>query len=98
MTPLLPAAAERRRTFTVVTLGCTKNVVDSEGIEQVLAAAGRVCVEDPADADDIVVNTCGFIGAAKQESVDTILGLAARKREGQSLVASGCLVERYAAE
>jgi ribosomal protein S12 methylthiotransferase len=94
----LPARRERPRTFTVVTLGCTKNVVDSEGIEQVLAGDGRVRVDDPEDADVVVVNTCGFIGAAKQESVDTILRIAASKREGQALIASGCLVERYAAE
>jgi ribosomal protein S12 methylthiotransferase len=86
------------RTFTVVTLGCTKNVVDSEGIEQVLTADGRVRVAEPEDADVVIVNTCGFIGPAKQESVDTMLRLASRKREGQALVASGCLIERYAAE
>jgi ribosomal protein S12 methylthiotransferase len=91
-------AEKQRGTFDVVTLGCTKNVVDSEGIEQVLAAAGRVRIETPADADVVIVNTCGFIGPAKQESVDAILGLAAGKREGQALIASGCLVERYAAE
>src|SRR5687767_11523326 len=94
----LTARAQRPRTFAVVTLGCTKNVVDSEGIEQVLAADGRTRVDSPDDADVVIVNTCGFIGPAKQESVDTILGLAARKRTGQALVASGCLVERYAAE
>ncbi len=86
------------RTFTVVTLGCTKNVVDSEGIEQVLTAVGQTRVEDPGDADVVIVNTCGFIGPAKQESVDTILKLAAEKRKGQTLIASGCLIERYADE
>jgi len=85
-------------TFTVVTLGCTKNVVDSEGIEQTLTASGRRAVADPADADVVIVNTCGFIGASKQESVDTLLALAERKRPDQVLVASGCLIERYAAE
>jgi ribosomal protein S12 methylthiotransferase len=90
--------SEHRRTFSIVTLGCTKNVVDSEGIEQVLVRDGRESVADPADADVVIVNTCGFIGASKQESIDAILGLAAHKRPGQILVASGCLIERYAAE
>jgi ribosomal protein S12 methylthiotransferase len=87
-----------QRTFTIVTLGCTKNVVDSEGIEQTLEAAGRMSVGSPHEADAIIVNTCGFIGASKQESIDTLLELAAAKRADQVLVASGCLVERYAAE
>jgi ribosomal protein S12 methylthiotransferase len=84
--------------FAMVTLGCTKNVVDSEGIEQVLARDGHVQVADPSEADAVVVNTCGFIGAAKQESVDTLLRLAEGKRDGQVLIASGCLIERYAAD
>jgi len=88
----------RPRTFTVVTLGCTKNVVDSEGIDQVLSSAGQTRVENPRDADVVIVNTCGFIGPAKQESIDTILKLAAEKHEGQALIASGCLIERYAGE
>ncbi|MBM2811062.1 MAG: MiaB-like tRNA modifying enzyme YliG, partial [Chloroflexi bacterium] len=86
------------RTFAVVTLGCTKNVADSEGIEQALVADGRESVADPAHADAVIVNTCGFIAASKQESVDTILEMAAAKRPGQVLIASGCLVERYASE
>lgn len=84
------------RTFALVTLGCTKNVVDSEGIAQTLVAGGHRRVLEPTDADVVIVNTCGFIGASKQESVDTILGLAAEKRPGQILVATGCLVERHA--
>ena len=84
------------RTFALVTLGCTKNVVDSEGIEQTLIATGGRLVDEPMDADVVIVNTCGFIGASRQESVDTILGLAAEKRAGQILVATGCLVERHA--
>jgi ribosomal protein S12 methylthiotransferase len=84
------------RTFALVTLGCTKNVVDSEGIEQTLIAAGDRAVQDPSDADVVIVNTCGFIGASRQESVDAILGLAAEKQPGQVLLATGCLVERHA--
>lgn len=93
-----PAQRAQLQTFCVITLGCTKNVVDSEGIEQVLIANGKVRVEDPAQADVVIVNTCGFIGPARQESVDTLLSLAASKRPGQALIASGCLVERYAPE
>ncbi len=87
-----------QRTFTIVTLGCTKNVVDSEGIEQALASHGYVPVPDPSNAEAVIVNTCGFIGPSRQESIDTILRLAAEKRPGQKLVASGCLIERYAAD
>jgi len=88
--------ASNTRTFSLVTLGCTKNVVDSEGIEQSLIAAGDRSVDDPTQADVVIVNTCGFIGASRQESIDTILALAADKRPEQILVATGCLVERHA--
>src|SRR4051812_36217522 len=83
------------KTFAIVTLGCTKNVVDSEGIEQTLVAHGHTPVDDPSLADAVIVNTCGFIGPSKQESIDTILRLAADKRPDQTLIASGCLIERY---
>jgi ribosomal protein S12 methylthiotransferase len=85
-------------TFALVTLGCTKNVVDSEGIEQTLVASGHRRLPEPSEADVVIVNTCGFIGASKQESVDAILGLAEAKRDGQLLIATGCLVERHAPE
>lgn len=90
--------ADAAPTFALITLGCTKNVVDSEGIEQTLVAGGHRRLEEPTDADVVIVNTCGFIGASKQESIDTILGLAASKRQGQLLVATGCLIERHAPE
>ncbi len=93
-----PRESGRQRTFAIVTLGCTKNVVDSEGIEQTLVAHGHVAVDEPEQADAIIVNTCGFIGPSKQESIDTILRLASEKRADQALIASGCLIERYAAE
>ena len=86
-------SVESEPTFALVTLGCTKNVVDSEGIEQTLVAEGHRHVTEASEADVIIVNTCGFIGASKQESVDAILGLAADKRPGQILLATGCLVE-----
>src|SRR5919198_3763475 len=89
-------AAARRKTFRIVNLGCAKNTVDSEAMEQLLLAAGHLRAARPEDAELVVVNTCGFIDAAKQESIDTLLELGDAKRPGQKLVATGCLVERYA--
>src|SRR5690349_21325702 len=90
-------AADGRR-FAVVSLGCAKNTVDSEGIGQLLVSQGFEQVEGAEDADLVVVNTCGFIDAARQESVDTLLELGHTKRPGQKLLATGCLTERYADE
>lgn len=80
-----------------VSLGCPKNLVDSEVMMGMLQARGHALTSDPAEAEAIVVNTCSFIDPAKQESVDTILEMAAYKNEGQArrLVVAGCLVERY---
>jgi ribosomal protein S12 methylthiotransferase len=86
------------RRFALVSLGCAKNTVDSEGIGQLLAAQGYEHVEDADAADLVVVNTCGFIDAARQESIDTLLELGQAKRDGQKLLATGCLTERYADE
>ncbi len=91
-------AAATGKAFHVVTLGCAKNTVDSEAMEQLLLAVGYRRAGDPASADVVVVNTCGFIEAAKQESIDTLLELGEAKRAGQKLIATGCLVERYADE
>ncbi len=79
------------------TLGCPKNRVDSEVMLGTLARAGYRLVRDPARADVIVVNTCGFIESAKEESVQAILELAAMKAEGRcrKLVVAGCLTQRY---
>lgn len=84
--------------FHIVTLGCAKNTVDSEAMAQLLLASGHHRAENPQLADLVIVNTCGFIDAAKQESVDTLLELGDAKRAGQKLIATGCLVERYADE
>jgi ribosomal protein S12 methylthiotransferase len=84
------------RRYALVTLGCTKNQVDSEGMRGLLDQAGHRPVAAPEDADLVIVNTCGFIENAKQESIDTILELGAAKRPDQKLIATGCLVERYA--
>jgi ribosomal protein S12 methylthiotransferase len=79
------------------TLGCPKNRVDSEVMLGTLAEAGFRLVQDPVRADVIVVNTCGFIETAKQESIQAILDLGEMKREGrcQKLVVAGCLAQRY---
>jgi ribosomal protein S12 methylthiotransferase len=80
-----------------VSLGCPKNLVDTEVMMGQLVADGHELTPQPAEADVIVVNTCSFIDPAKQESVDTILEMAAYKQTGnaQRLVVAGCLVERY---
>src|SRR5450755_2882927 len=80
-----------------VSLGCPKNLVDSEVMMGLLAQGGAVITSRAEDADVIVVNTCSFIDTAKQESVDTILEMAQLKTSGraQKLIVAGCLVERY---
>ena len=80
-----------------VSLGCPKNLVDSEVMMGQLAEAGYQITNDAADADTVVVNTCGFIESAKQESIDAILEATSLKAEGKAkrVVVAGCLVERY---
>src|ERR1700680_2264794 len=80
-----------------VSLGCPKNLVDSEVMMGMLAGAGAELVPKAEDADVIVVNTCSFIASAQQESVDTILEMARHKTDGkaQKLIVAGCLVERF---
>ncbi|MER7153169.1 30S ribosomal protein S12 methylthiotransferase RimO [Streptomyces lydicus] len=94
-----------RRTVALVTLGCARNEVDSEELAGRLAADGWELVEEAADADVAVVNTCGFVEAAKKDSVDALLeanDLKAAAREGggrtQAVVAVGCMAERYGKE
>ena len=88
--------------INVVTLGCSKNTVDSEHLAAQLAEAGYEIAFDSnrTDAKVVVINTCGFIGDAKQESIDTILRFAAAKEQGriERLFVIGCLSERYADE
>jgi ribosomal protein S12 methylthiotransferase len=81
----------------LVTLGCARNDVDSEELAGRLAADGFVLVDDPEDADTVVVNTCGFVEAAKKDSVDTLLAASDLKQDGRprAVVAVGCLAERY---
>ena len=82
---------------SIITLGCSKNQVDSEEIMGLLVSRGFSKAEDPAEADVIIVNTCGFIESAKEESLDTVFSLAALKETGDCrlLVVCGCLTERY---
>src|SRR6478609_5673852 len=89
-----------RRTVALVTLGCARNEVDSEELAGRLAADGWDLVDEPGDADAVLVNTCGFVAAAKKDSVDTILSAADLKDGGttQAVVAVGCLAERYGNE
>lgn len=84
--------------YWLETLGCPKNQVDSDKLAGRLSADGMVPAADPSDADVVVVNTCAFVEAARQESVDAVLDLADRRREGARLVVTGCMAERYGAE
>jgi len=81
--------------FYLVSLGCAKNTVDSESMASLLQQAGFGPTEKRGDADLLIVNTCGFIGPARAESIETLKDLARRKKRGQLLVAAGCLTERY---
>ena len=85
-----------------ITLGCSKNLVDAERVMRQLEAAGWKCVHDPEEpkGEVCVINTCGFIGDAKEESINMILQMAERKKKGKlrTLIVMGCLSERYRAE
>ncbi|MFJ3309165.1 30S ribosomal protein S12 methylthiotransferase RimO [Streptomyces sp. NPDC086549] len=89
-----------RRTVALVTLGCARNEVDSEELAGRLEADGWQLVEDASDADVAVVNTCGFVEAAKKDSVDALLEANDLKGHGrtQAVVAVGCMAERYGKE
>jgi len=93
-------STNENKSLYMATLGCPKNRVDSEVMLGTLGARGYTLVERPEDASVIVVNTCAFIGPAKQESVDTILELAELKKTGHcdTLVVTGCLSQRYGPE
>ena len=84
--------------FYVETLGCPKNQVDSDKLIGTLLAGGLVPASEPDEADLVVVNTCAFIESARQESIDTVLALDERRRDGARLVVTGCMAERYGDE
>ena len=83
-----------------VSLGCDKNLVDTEKMLGVAGSLGVTFTDDETEADAILVNTCCFIGDAKEESVNTILEMARYKEEGkcQALIVAGCLAQRYKQE
>ncbi len=91
-----------RNEIDIITLGCSKNLVDAERLMRRLEAAGYRCVHDSAhpQGEIAVINTCGFIGDAKEESINTILAFGDRKRRGElnKLYVMGCLSERYRAD
>ena len=86
-------------TVNIITLGCSKNLVDSEHLLSQFRAAGYRVLHDEhgEDADLVIINTCGFIDNAKEESVNTILEYVAKKQEGEvdKVFVTGCLSERY---
>ena len=84
--------------FFIQTLGCPKNQVDSDKIAGTLLDDGMVSTPDASDADLVVVNTCGFIEEAREESIDSILALDGERADGTRLVVTGCMAERYGEE
>jgi len=89
--------AQPLTTVAITTLGCARNDVDSEELAGRLEAGGFRLVDDPSEAETVVVNTCGFVEAAKKDSVDTLLEASDLKQAGttRAVVAVGCLAERY---
>lgn len=85
---------------SIVSLGCSKNLVDSERMLYKCRSHGYELVTDPAQSDAVIVNTCGFIQSAKEEAIDTILELCQLKKEGtiKKIILTGCLTERYREE
>ena len=92
------ASSSRAQRFYVETLGCPKNAVDSDKVVATLLADGLEPAESTEAADLVVVNTCAFVEAARQESIDTVLALSESRKEGAKLVVTGCLAERYGSE
>ncbi len=91
--------SRKQKKINIVTLGCSKNTVDSEKLLQLIEAGGYSVVYDPNDykADTVIINTCGFINDAKEESIDTIMRFISASRSGkiENLYVMGCLSERY---
>jgi ribosomal protein S12 methylthiotransferase len=83
--------------YHIITLGCPKNMVDSEGMGGILAAQGHTSVTQPTDADVVIVNTCSFIAAARDETLGVLRAMADVKTPGQKLVAAGCMAESHGA-
>jgi ribosomal protein S12 methylthiotransferase len=88
---------KKKENVSVITLGCAKNTVDSERLMNQLKLNNLKLIDDPNKAETVIINTCGFIEAAKKESIDTILNAVALKQEGKikKVIVAGCLSERY---
>ncbi len=84
-----------KNAYYLLSLGCSKNSVDSESMAQLLHREGMAGCAKPEDAEVLIVNTCGFINSAKQESIDALRELAEAKRPDQMVIAAGCLSQRY---
>lgn len=85
----------KKKSFYLVSLGCAKNTVDSDSIATLLSREGYSIVEKPSQAEVMIVNTCGFIQPARQESIDVLTELASLKKPGQLLIAAGCFSELH---
>ena len=85
----------KKKTFHIASLGCAKNTVDSDSMTQLLMQAKFQPTDDVNEAGVVIVNTCGFIGPAKEESLTLLQELAKQKKDGQYLIAAGCLTQRY---
>src|SRR5258708_23244054 len=90
--------SKRHNKYFLLSLGCSKNTVDSESMAQLLNGAGMSGVADSGQAEVLIVNTCGFINSAKEESLAALRDLAAAKKRDQLLIAAGCMAQRYGTE
>ncbi len=86
------------KTFHLISLGCAKNTVDSSAMAQLLEKTGLKLTINPEKAAFIIVNTCGFIAPAREESLQVLSDLASTKKKGQRLIAAGCFTQRYGIE
>ena len=87
-----------RKTYHLISLGCPKNLVDSESMAELLNHEGMTPVDNPETAEYLIVNTCGFLQAARDEAIDVLTDLAGEKMGWQKLIAAGCMTERYRQE
>ncbi len=90
--------ARQKKQFFLLSLGCSKNTVDSTSMADLLQRAGFSATDDPDDAGVLIVNTCGFIESARQESIGALRELAELKGQNQLLIAAGCMAQRYGDE
>lgn len=88
----------KKNDVCIISLGCAKNTVDSDSMGQLLEEDGFRLIEQPDNAGVVIVNTCGFIGDARDESYSILQDLSANKRNGQIVIAAGCLTQRYRQE